>query len=241
MIKDGVGPKDGKVLSFLMIGQSNMAGRGDIGDVAPIRNDRCKVLRMGYWQRMDPPVNFDRDSAGISLAESFADDLAKQSGAYIGLIPCAYGGSTLRRWMPGEILYQNAVAMAKIAMQTSTLGGILWHQGENNCGALDEQAYRKNFMTMIQSLRNELGAQDLPLILGEISEEITPNWGCGDDPPKLNVLLRRISEEIPHCAVASSKGLTLRKDGIHFDAASCRMMGHRYFEKYLELKEGNKK
>ena len=80
MILDSVGPKDGKVLSFLMVGQSNMAGRGDIGDVPPIKNPLCRVLRMGYWQPMDSPVNFDRDTAGISLAESFADDLANHTG-----------------------------------------------------------------------------------------------------------------------------------------------------------------
>ncbi len=237
MILKGVGPNDGKVLSFLMVGQSNMAGRGDIEDVDPIKNPLCKVLRMGYWQRMDPPVNFDRDSAGISLAESFADDLANHSGQYIGLIPCAYGGTTIRRWMPGEILYQNAVAMTKIAMQSSEFGGILWHQGENNCMPLDAEKYRADLITALTSLRKELGAEDLPLILGEVSENITEEWNVGDSPAQLNALLHTVAKELPHCAVASSKGLTLRPDGIHFDAPSCRELGHRYFKKYIELTE----
>ena len=33
--------------SFLMIGQSNMAGRGDIADVEPIENAHLKMLRNG--------------------------------------------------------------------------------------------------------------------------------------------------------------------------------------------------
>jgi len=36
-------------------------------------------------------------------------------------------------------------------------------------------------------------------------------------------------------AVASQKGLTMRCDGIPFDSPSCRELGKRYFEKYLEL------
>ena len=43
-----------------MIGQSNMAGRGDIGDVEPIHNSNCYMLRMGRWQPMTEPVNTDR-------------------------------------------------------------------------------------------------------------------------------------------------------------------------------------
>ena len=217
-----------------------MAGRGDSGTVEPIQNPLCHVLRMGYWQRMDPPVNFDRDSAGVSLAESFADDLANHTQQYIGLIPCAYGGTSIRRWMPDEILFEHAVFMGKLAQKSSTLGGIIWHQGENNCANFDKAFYRSKFTEMIAALRKELGAKELPLIIGEISEDITEKWGCGDNPPKFNALLRELAEELPHCAVASSKGLTLRPDGIHFDAPSCRELGHRYFEKYMELTEGNK-
>ncbi len=60
--------------SFLLIGQSNMAGRGFKEDVEPIENKAIKVLRNGRWWPMYVPVNPDRVTAGISLAESFADD-----------------------------------------------------------------------------------------------------------------------------------------------------------------------
>ena len=35
--------------------------------------------------------------------------------------------------MPGSLLYDHAVANAKLAQRTSTLAGILWHQGESDC------------------------------------------------------------------------------------------------------------
>ena len=59
--------------AFLMVGQSNMAGRGIASEVEPIQNRHIKVLRNGRWLPMYVPVNNDRSFSGISLAESFAD------------------------------------------------------------------------------------------------------------------------------------------------------------------------
>lgn len=36
MIKDGINKDDGRIVSFLMVGQSNMAGSGDLDEVPPI-------------------------------------------------------------------------------------------------------------------------------------------------------------------------------------------------------------
>ena len=102
--------------SFLMIGQSNMAGRGKKEDVEPIDNKELKVLRNGRWQNMYVPVNCDRAFSGVSLAESFADAYQKDHGVQVGLIPCADGGTTLDQWKEGSILYDHAVFQAKLAM-----------------------------------------------------------------------------------------------------------------------------
>ena len=45
MFVDGIQKKE-NIHSFLMIGQSNMAGRGNFGEVPPIQNDRCFMLRI---------------------------------------------------------------------------------------------------------------------------------------------------------------------------------------------------
>ena len=78
------------VHSFLLIGQSNMAGRGFLHEVQPIRDARIKVLRNGRWQTMWEPIHFDRPFAGIGLGASFAKRwLEDHPGEEIGLIPCA--------------------------------------------------------------------------------------------------------------------------------------------------------
>ena len=55
--------------SILIIGQSNMAGRGKACEVEPIVNDKLYVLRNGRWRAMYVPVNPDRVKSGINLVE----------------------------------------------------------------------------------------------------------------------------------------------------------------------------
>lgn len=243
MIKGTAKCETEKIISFLMVGQSNMAGRGDINVVQPIENPNCVMFRMGMWQPMTEPINIDKSlkaefAPGIGLAASFADDMQKHTGKKIGLIPCAYGGSKIEQWLPGEALYDNAVFTAKLAMRTSTLGGIIWHQGESNCRGFDTNGYREKFLLTMNSLRKDLSAEELPLILGEISECIGERWNLDEWSAPFNRHLHEIASELPSCAVAAQNGLTLRpQDGIHFDSPSCREFGHRYFKKYMEITE----
>ena len=53
--------------SILMIGQSNMAGRGFINEVPMICNERILMLRNAGWQMMAEPINYDRPNAGSGL------------------------------------------------------------------------------------------------------------------------------------------------------------------------------
>ena len=238
MINDGIAKKE-KICSFLMIGQSNMAGRGEFGEVEPISNNKCFMLRMGRWQLMNEPINPDRSiltgefHSGIGLAASFADELSKHANIEVGLIPCADGGTKIKQWQPGELLYDHAVAMAKLAMRTSELCGIIWHQGESDCIQLNEDKYRQDFLNVMNSLRKDIGI-NLPIIIGEISDKITDKWEL-DSVDKMNILLHKLQKEIPLCEIVSVEGLELKDDGIHFNSKSCRELGKRYFEKYKEI------
>lgn len=58
--------------SVLLIGQSNMAGRGYLYEVTPIYNENIFMLRNGRWQMMTEPIHFDRSVAGAGPAASFA-------------------------------------------------------------------------------------------------------------------------------------------------------------------------
>ena len=241
MILDGLNENTNTMTSFLMIGQSNMAGRGDFGEVERIDNADCYMLRMGRWQKMSEPINPDRAifdvefHSGINLCASFADRYAKHFHKKIGLIPCADGGTRILQWQPGGLLFDHAVLMTRLAMRTSNFGGILWHQGESDCNDDNFSLYKERAICMITEIRRALHAEDLPFIFGELSEDISQRWNLGDYPVRMNSIFREIQSEIPNCRLVSSKGLSLKPDGLHFNSTSLREFGNRYFDAYLEL------
>ena len=231
--------------SFLMIGQSNMAGRGDFGEVPEIKNRLCKMLRNGRFQPMSEPINPDRAvfgefHSGVGLAASFADEYAQHFEEKIGLIPCAEGGSRIAEWQPGEILYDHAVMQARLAQRSSEIIGILWHQGESDSDTMENVSlYRERFLTMLSALIKDLSLpSNIPVIIGELGDFVGSYTGM--DLPyyqEINRTLNTLAEDFDNIAIASAEGLTCRADGIHFNSASCRVLGARYFEAYLSITE----
>ena len=141
----------------------------------------------------------------------------------------------ISQWMPGELLFDHAVYMATLSKRTSTLGAILWHQGESDCVNLDPLKYKKDFITMITEFRKQVGCENLPVLIGELSEDITLNWVDEGAPKMLNKVFYEIAEELNNCSVVSSEGLELKDDGIHFNAKSLREFGVRYFKEFEKI------
>jgi hypothetical protein len=226
------------VHSFLMIGQSNMAGRGRLADVEPIASDKLFMLRNGRWYPLSEPVNCDRPFAGVSLAASFAWEYQKRFGGEAGLIPCADGGSSLADWAEGGQLYTHAVYQTRLAQRVSEVKGILWHQGEGDSNReADARTYGPRFMAILSALRRDCGLEDTPVILGELGHFLGESPRGGQEPyyGLVNQALAALAAGNPGIALASAEGLNSNGDYLHFDARSLRELGRRYFQKYLEL------
>jgi hypothetical protein len=223
------------VKSFLMLGQSNMAGRGFINEVPPIYNERIKMLRNGRWQMMTEPINYDRPVAGISLAGSFADEWSRQNQENsIGLISCAEGGSSLDEWSVDSVLFRHAISQAKFAMQDSELSGILWHQGESDSYNGNYKTYYRKLFLIVEAIRRELNAPDIPVIIGGLGDFLGKEGfgkGC-TEYSLINQELEKFAFEQDNCYFVTASGLTSNPDGIHMDAISQRKFGLRYFEAF---------
>ena len=233
--------------AFLLIGQSNMAGRGDFGEVEEINNPKCKMLRNARWQPMSEPICPDRSPfvyyhSGVGLSASFADEYAKYFGEEVGLIPCADGGTALAEWQPGTALFANTVAQCRLAKEyaNAEIIGILWHQGESDStDAKNVALYHDRFLTMLNAMKAEIGiSDDVPVLIGELGEFVKTfqNGRCAF-VDEINATLERITKSLPHSAFVSAKGLTCKPDGIHFNSASYREFGKRYFEAYRTVVE----
>lgn len=223
--------------SFLLIGQSNAAGRGLLNEAEPLNTcgNKLKVLRNGRWQIMYRPVNPDRSVSGVCLAESFAEKYSKaHPDVEVGIIPCADGGTSLEQWQPGGILLENAINCAKLAMRTSYLNGILWHQGESDCGEDQYPLYYERLSRIIHFLRKELDAPDIPFLLGGLGDFLAEctlsdkfvNYYC------VNNALQKIAREEKNCAFVSAVGLGANPDNLHFNAKALKEFGFRYFDEY---------
>ena len=222
---------------YLLIGQSNMAGRGKVTDQqAPARV--LKLTKAGTWAPATDPLHFDKPSiAGVGPGSGFGPAMAEADGNItIGLIPCAVGGTPLKRWEQGGDLYRQAVRRARIAMKHGRLKGILWHQGESDSKSEKTAAsYAKRLDGMVVALRKDLEAEVVPpFVCGELGPFLTaagryPHWQT------INVALQTIDERVPLAACASAKGLKAKADGVHFDAASARALGQRMAAEMLKL------
>jgi len=221
--------------SFLLIGQSNMAGRGYPNEVPPIINEGIYMLRNGRWQMTAEPLHNDRPGAGIGLASSFAAAWRlRNSAGTIGLIPCADGGTSLDDWAVGGPLFDHAVAQAKLAQRSSRLTGILWHQGESDCFPERAAVYVEKLTIMIEALRRELEVPHIPMVVGALGDFLTSGmygkyFGAY---PQVNAALLRYAQSQPRCYYVTAEGLTANPDGLHFNAASLRVLGIRYYEAF---------
>ena len=183
------------------------------------------------------PIHSDRATSGVSLAESFAEAYVKKYGVDVGLICCADGGTSLDQWQRGELLYDNAVAQARLAARSSTIVGVLWHQGETDCARGLWDTYGERLEKMMRSLREDLGLDTVPFILGEIGDylaecpisENLKHYG------RINEQLRTVAASNENVGCASARGLTSNPDLLHFSAESLYEFGLRYFREFEKL------
>ena len=233
--------------SFLLIGQSNMAGRGHISEAREINTDHIHILRNGRWQKMFRPINPDRSFSGVSLAESFAEKYAEKYAVDVGLICCADGGTKLDQWKPGSLLFDNAVFNAQLASRTSVIAGVLWHQGEGDCSRDLYPTYRERFEIMMSAFREKLNLYDVPFILGGLGDFLPKRASLvpanGDNYANyvhVNEQLEMIAENNNMTGFVSAEGLTSNQDYLHFNSESLYEFGLRYFEVYEKIRDKSK-
>jgi len=226
---------------FLLAGQSNMAGRGDVEpkDRQPV--DRLFALSAAdKWIPAVDPVHFDKPKiAGVGLARSFGRTLlAARPAAQIGLIPAAFGGSLLDEWMPGGKHYAEALRRAAVARASGRLRGLLWHQGESE--ANDEtraRTYLDRFTGVIEAFRRDLESPAMPVVVGQLGRFLRKSGGDFPTPfaEAVNRQLAQVPVVIPNSTFVPSGGLAHRGDELHFNAPSLRELGRRYGHAFLML------
>ena len=234
---------------FLLIGQSNMKGRG-VMPKQPLEDPKIVMLhkRTDEWFHArhplhhvgDPRTFEDSDNAGVGPGLAFAKALvANDPKLRIALIPCAVGGTQIAKWQKGQSLYQDALRRAKLALMQGPKGktriaGALWLQGEADSGSAEKiQRYPTLLSTMIRDLRADLALPELPFIactIGELRDESKQARAA------INQILLELPDRVAHTSCVDSRSFAAHiGDRVHFDAATQEEHGRRFATKYLEL------
>lgn len=234
---------------YLVIGQSNMAGRGEMTeadkDVIPgvyILDDKDSIVPASAPLNIYSSVRKKKEIQGVNPAMSFCRLVAEKTSRKILLVVNARGGTSIERWMKnykGTVrysakvdgperdgmlipsLYEEAVRRTRIAMRYGQLKGILWHQGESNSEEDASKQYLSQLSTFVADLRNDLDAPDVPFVAGEIYEGYK-------NAVYFNRQIRKISRKIDNAYCVSSKGCTSKSDQLHFSRDGQILLGERY-------------
>ena len=213
---------------YLLIGQSNMAGR------APFNHKDAAVVKRAYllndkneWEPAKNPLNrystirksldLQKMNPGYAFVKTI---LATNKNVSIGLVVNARGGSSIKQWTKSSKFYKEALKRTRIALKNGTLKGILWHQGESDA---KDARYLDKLKILIANLRSDFGIPNLPFVAGQINRV-----------PLINEQIKKLPEVVPHTGYVTSKGLKTM-DRWHFNPKSIKILGERYAKEMLKL------
>ncbi len=226
---------------YILMGQSNMAGRGPITDEFKDEgNPNLFMLnQQNEWVLAKNPVHFDKPkAAGVGPGLAFGIDMANANPSIkIGLIPCAVGGTSIEKWKPGAYdestkthPYDDALLRIRAALKSGVIKGVIWHQGESNSAVKKAPLYLAQLDSLITRIRKEVGNPKLPFVVGELGR-------YRDNYQLINTELAKVPSKIPFTALATSEGLVHKGDSTHFDGLSANLLGHRFAKQMIMLQK----
>jgi len=236
-VVDSVTDQSGRQLDiYLVIGQSNMAGRATIREEDKETIDRAFLFtgqEQSEWTAAANPMNIystvrkkvemQRLGPSYAFAISMTQAIPDQD---IGLVVNALGGTNIVQWLPGTRLYNEAIAQTHKALEFGKLKGVIWHQGEGDCDSVRVDLYLGRIEILINALREEFDSPNLPFIAGQVFEN--------ERRHAFNQMILGLPDFIKNTGVVSSEGTTVF-DGTHFDSESAIILGARYADEMLKF------
>ena len=216
---------------FVLIGQSNMAGRSFIlpGDT----NRLQKVLLVNDELGLEParnPLNrystVRKDDLSIQRlgpGYHFGKKLTELTGDTLAVLVNARGASNIERWLKGSEYgyYEATLNRIRLTLKNNPqlkLKAILWQQGESN--RHNPEDYITKLRKMVSDFRTDLQEYLLPFLIGEMGK-----WNNDYDAIRAKIL--QVPDSIENSFLISSEGLS-NMDVHHFDVSSYQKLGYRY-------------
>lgn len=229
--------------NFVIAGQSNASGQGVLAELPVFVNaDKAWLYtNAGHWSYLIEPSDsnigqVDAVSSdpitGASFASSFADSLYALTGRPVGLIPCAFGGSSIDQWtrvagLSRSTLYGSMIARANEAADRGALRGIIYYQGEiDTSDAILTASWPAKFLQWVADVRSDLGIPDLPIIMTVLGPDphspVLPYWA--------DMVANQQQMILPHnCTRVFATDLSSKSvEPIHMTTSAQVILGQRY-------------
>ena len=183
---------------WVLAGQSNMEGVGDLADVETPSAQVHSYQSREQWAVAEEPLHWlgesprlvhhklggretvpdeiaSRDmgrTKGAGLGLTFGKERVSRTGVPVGLIPAAHGGTSMTQWNPGLKGKRGAslygATLERVRANGGKAAGILWYQGESDCDSEALALYPARMTALVQAFRADLGQPDLPFLCVQI-------------------------------------------------------------------------
>jgi len=185
--------------------------------------------------------NFKKAVGGFGPEIGLARALAAVEQRPLAIVKAAFSGTSVAGdWNVGEagsksacyraLLEETRAAVAAAREQgvTLRLRALVWVQGESDANAQNAPAYAVNLARMVARLREDLGAPELPVLLG-----VNVRFGNGNNPhmPAVIEAQQAVASADGHARYVDTVGAeTLPPSHTHFTAVGTLDVGRRYAE-----------
>jgi hypothetical protein len=232
---------------FLLIGQSNMSGRGDFLQIGTINNsDKIYVYgNDGVWrQGVDRPVDDnlnqadkvsnDGKDAGLDSSYFFAAAMLEfyPVGDEVGLIPCAKGGLEINRFRKlyvKESMYTNCI---KRAFEAGNIKGILFWQGEADAySRANANLWTERFTRLISDIRQDLEG-NVPVVfaqLNNLNPTNYPHWSF------IRSEQARIYAGLNKIRMIDTSAIEFQADKVHATAQGYKDAGEMFASEMIDI------
>ncbi len=124
-----------------------------------------------------------------------------------------------------------AQSLAEAEGMTVNYRGLAWVQGESDANAIDAPKYAERLKAMLVTLRRDLKAERLPIL---ISVNVHFQEGKNRFMPDIIAAQKRVGQELNDCRYVDTSGARLANPG-HFNSEGTIEVGKRYASALLSM------
>jgi hypothetical protein len=223
-----------RIIAYLFIGHSNMAGRGAIVDTLAnpqvwhfFIDDGFQLYPNHTWIVAKDPLYMDYKLTGSNVARPFLNRLASTYPGYnFGILQNAGAGAKVIDYQTNK--YDEMITAAQLVAPYVTFGGIVCMLGVTDA-EYDPSNFLAGLRGIIERFRSDLKNDTLPLIMGQFEYTGHPDSTTHPYWRAVKKLVDSVPQYIPHSYLVPVDSLEYI-DNWHFTANGNDMWAARAYD-----------